>query len=194
MLFHDLLFNHLLSYASQEQINKMQPVEFGSVREKSEMSILKWTQDFSVGMESLDTDHKLLIGFINQLDMAITRGDPHHEVRSVLDALLDYTDYHFNREEALMKACGYPDFDAHAQSHQIMRHQVADIRERFVRNPDAIHPREILAFLKNWLTSHVVGRDKLYAPFMKSRIDAVNSANEDFGDTVPSPSDNLVSG
>jgi hemerythrin len=134
------------------------------------MPIIHWTPDFSVGVGSIDTDHKVLISLINQLDDAIRGEEPKQTVSRVLDALLDYTNYHFSREELLMRACAYPDIEAHARTHATLRAQVADIRNRYRRNAESIRAREVLAFLKNWLTAHIVGRDKLYAPFMQSAV------------------------
>ena len=100
------------------------------------MSIIQWTPDFSVGVESIDTDHKVLISLINQLDDAILGGEPKQTVSRVLDALSDYTNYHFAREELLMRACAYPDIEAHARTHATLRAQVHDIRNRYRRNPE----------------------------------------------------------
>jgi len=144
------------------------------------MPIIHWTEDLSVGTETIDEDHKVLIGMINKLDDAIKSKEPQGTVNKVLSELLDYTGYHFDREEALMKAANYPDYDAHARTHGTLKAQVADIRNRYERNPDSIHEREVLAFLKNWLTAHILGRDKLYAPFMESRREDVEKANEAF--------------
>lgn len=132
------------------------------------MPIIHWTPDLSVGVGSIDTDHKLLISLINQLDEAIRGGEPQGTVTRVLDALLDYADYHFAREESLMRASGYPDLAAHNRAHASFRAQVHDIRDRYHRNAECIRAREILAFLQNWLRAHIIGRDKLYAPFVQS--------------------------
>ncbi len=144
------------------------------------MPVIQWTPDYSVGIDSLDDDHKVLITLINQLDEAIRSSEPVETVRRVLDSLLEYTDYHFTREEALMASAAYPDVDAHVRTHRTLRAQVADIRDRYVRNPESIHAREVLAFLRNWLASHIMGRDKLYMPFMSGAEDAVRSAEDDF--------------
>jgi hemerythrin len=151
------------------------------------MAVIRWIPDFSVGIESLDTDHKVLISLLNQLEEAVEAGEPRDAVRRVLDSLLDYTDYHFDREETLMAACRYPDLSAHKRTHGTLRAQVVDIRDRYVRNPESIHSREILAFLKTWLTSHIIGRDKLYAPFMASAEDAITDAERGYraGVSVP---------
>jgi hemerythrin-like metal-binding protein len=147
------------------------------------MPLIKWTPELGVGVESLDTDHKVLVSLINQLDEAITAGNPRATVQRVLDALYDYTVYHFRREEALMRACGYPDYEAHARTHATLRAQVADIRDRYGRSPESIHSREVLAFLRNWLSSHIIGRDHLYVPFMTGKADAVAAADRSFGAT-----------
>jgi hemerythrin len=141
------------------------------------MPLIKWTPDLSVGFESIDTDHQVLIGLINELDDAVKVGEPRETVSRVLQSLLDYTDYHFGREEVLMKACRYPDMDAHIRTHDTLRAQVADIRSRYLRSPESIHAREVLAFLKNWLTAHILGRDKLYQPFMEGDLQKVSDAD-----------------
>ncbi len=141
------------------------------------MPLIKWTPDLSVGFESVDTDHQVLIGLLNELDDAVNVGEPRETVSRVLGSLLDYTDYHFGREEVLMRACRYPDMDAHIRTHDTLRAQVADIRSRYLRSPESIHAREVLAFLKNWLTAHILGRDKLYQPFMESDLQKVGDAD-----------------
>ena len=147
------------------------------------MAIIEWTPGLSAGVETIDTDHKLLISLLNQLDDAVSAGESEDIVGSVLDALLDYTDYHFGREEALMRACGYPDVEPHAETHADLRDQVATIRDRYRRNPDSIREREVMAFLKTWLTAHIMGRDKLYEPFMASKAEAVAEADREFADS-----------
>lgn len=144
------------------------------------MSVIRWTETMSVGVESIDSDHRHLIGLTNRLDEAVRSGGGAEVVDSVLDEMLRYTVYHFDREEALMDACGYPDADAHRHTHQVLKTQVANIRDRHAGNPDTIHDREVLSFLRNWLTAHILGRDQLYAPFMAGRRQAVDAANAAF--------------
>ena len=151
------------------------------------MPIIQWTPDFSVGVSSLDTDHKVMISLINQLDDAIKGGEPKETVSRVLDALLDYTNYHFAREETLMAACGYADIEAHKRTHGTLRAQVHDIRNRYRRNVESIHAREVLAFLRNWLSAHIVGRDRLYAASMHEAAAAVEEADRAFGETSEKP-------
>lgn len=148
------------------------------------MSDLQWTEEMSVGVKSIDTDHRLLLGLVNQLSEAIRSGRSQDVISSVLDALLDYTAYHFRREEALMRACGYPDVEAHVHTHHVLQKQVAQIRDRHVANPEVTRHREVQAFLTSWLTAHIMGRDKLYAPFMASRAEAVEGADRAYAEDL----------
>ena len=148
------------------------------------MAAIEWTQNMSVGIQSIDADHQILVGMVNRLDDAIKAARGKDSVSGILDALLDYTTYHFGREEALMQACGYPDLDPHRHTHKVLRTQVTHIRNRYLANPETIHDREVLAFLKNWLTSHIMGRDKLYAPFMISQRDAVEKAEAAYAERL----------
>jgi hemerythrin len=151
------------------------------------MPIIDWTPEFSVGVSSLDTDHKILISLINQLDDAIRVGEPTETISGVLDALVDYTDHHFAREEALMRACGYSDTDAHVRTHGTLRAQVHDIRDHYRRNPESIHSREVLAFLKNWLTAHIIGRDRLYVSAMQAAAEQIAEAERVFAASTEPP-------
>lgn len=148
------------------------------------MSDIRWTTEMSVGVESIDTDHRLLLGLIAQLDDAVRGGQGPAIVSDILAALLDYTAYHFGREEALMGACGYPDAEAHAHTHHVLRTQVAQIQERYLTNPDTIHHREVQAFLSNWLIAHIMGRDKLYSPFMASKSGDVRQAERRYAEDL----------
>ncbi len=138
--------------------------------------MIRWRQDYSVGVKSLDTDHKLLVSMINQVEQAVVGGEPTQRIGGVLDALADYTAYHFAREETLMRVAGFPDVDAHARSHDTLAAQVRDIRARYRRDPRSISARELLSFLNNWLTTHIVGRDLTYASYLAGTASALEAA------------------
>ena len=71
---------------------------------------LTWKDSYSVGIESIDNDHKKLIHLINNLQTSIDYKTDKQFEKQTLDEVIDYTHYHFSREEELMKKHGYPDF------------------------------------------------------------------------------------
>jgi len=144
------------------------------------MPLFEWTHQMSVGIDVIDTDHKLLIALINQLDDAVKTGQAKETTASVLNVLYDYTDFHFGREERMMAAVGYPDLENHLKSHAALKDKVMEIRDSFsLCDIDGIEG-EVMDLLKDWLKEHIMGRDRLYQAAMNEHLDAALEAAEDF--------------
>lgn len=133
------------------------------------MALINWQDSYSVGVDLIDTDHKLLVSLINQLDDAMTEGGGRDTVGSVLNVLLEYTETHFGREELLMEKGAYPELAPHKREHAKLTAQVRGIVERWHGGDDASLDGEVLDFLKNWLTGHILGVDRKYAPYVKGQ-------------------------
>ena len=146
------------------------------------MPLITWTEALRVGVDSVDTDHKFLISLINQLDEAIEADQDRDVVGSVLNALLDYTVYHFRREEALMDACAYPELDQHRRAHAQLTDRVRAIRADYLNRPDGVVGADVLAFLKDWLTQHILGTDMEYRPYLHGQPDAVAEADRAYAE------------
>ena len=133
------------------------------------MPAVKWTPAMSVGVEALDTDHKMLIGLINQLADAIAKGDAHDIVASVINALVDYTEYHFGREEEMMRVCAYADFNNHVATHGKIVETLRHLRDAHAGRALGHTEKVLLDFMRAWLTDHIMGVDMKYAPVLKGR-------------------------
>lgn len=130
------------------------------------MAYLEWQDNLSVGETSLDADHKKLIGLINRVYEAMASGDEQAEVASVLDELLDYTTYHFDREEHMLRVNGFPDYDEHRSVHKSMIAQVQELRDRFSADPASVKAMDTMDFLSRWLINHIVGKDLKYKAYV----------------------------
>ena len=130
------------------------------------IAVVKWSEAMSVGVSRLDRDHKILIGLINRLDEASSGGGGHwpQAMAEVLDVLVAYTIFHFSREEAVMKACGYAALGQHHEDHVALTQEVQDWQQRFRENPQSVVPLDILHFLKGWLNHHILLQDMAYRP------------------------------
>lgn len=121
-----------------------------------------WKDDYSVGIDSLDQDHKKLIALLNQFITAYDYAMSESYEREALDDLIAYTKYHFEREEKLMEENEYPDIVAHKAQHKKMFAQVETFVELYnEKGHDALD--EISDFLSNWLINHINGTDKEYS-------------------------------
>lgn len=129
---------------------------------------IRWKDSFSVGNDQIDSDHKKLLGMINQLQTAAHYQTDEALIESTLNELIDYTKYHFSREEDLMKTHNYPDYDEHVKEHKKMVDQVSQfINEYRIDKTRTID--NVILFLKTWLINHINGSDQKYAPYLKDK-------------------------
>jgi len=126
---------------------------------------VEWKDEYSVGIPSIDDQHKRLLGLINQLQTAVDYQTDDAFTNEALGELVDYTRTHFVYEEKLMQDNGYPDFEAHRKEHEAMVEQVGHFLERYKQDRDATI-EEVTGFLKNWLINHINGTDKEYSSYL----------------------------
>jgi|GEM_PF-670609 len=146
------------------------------------MEFITWQDSMSVGIPVIDKDHKIIMKLINFSHRQLIE---HHEEKvlsSALNALIDYTLYHFSREELVMKACDYPNIGEHEKLHQDLTNQVADIAHRYHEDNSSIEPEVFLEFLKNWLINHILKQDMKFKPYCQN--------NENLATVVASLSSN----
>ena len=126
---------------------------------------IDWKDEYSVGIESIDEQHKKLINLINTLQTIVDYTSEEKLERECLAAVVDYTRTHFVYEEELMKNYGYPDFEAHKAQHQKMIDKVNNLLAEYENNRERAM-RHALDFLKQWLVRHINGTDKQYSEFL----------------------------
>ena len=130
------------------------------------MAFFDWSDTMSVGVPAVDGDHKVLISLINQLNAAVGASDEPAVLGSVLNTLVDYTTFHFMREEKIMEAAGYPRLLLHKEQHEDLTARVIDIQCRHEEGGDVLRGSAVLEFLKDWLTTHILKQDMDYRPFV----------------------------
>ena len=134
-------------------------------RKLSNKKFITWKDEYSVGLDSIDQQHKKLINLINQLQTAVDYSTGEEFEREALDELVKYTKTHFTFEEGLMEDNGYPDFIPHKAQHEKMIKEVEAVLAEYEENHDLAmeHGSE---YLKNWLINHINGTDKEYSSFL----------------------------
>jgi hemerythrin len=129
---------------------------------------VKWDSAMSVGNAEIDKDHKKLLSMINQLQTAAHYKTDADEIGEIMDELVAYTRYHFEREENLMQQHHYAGFNAHKQQHEAMIKQVARFYDEY-RVDQTRTIESVAQFLKTWLVNHIYGSDQEYAPLLKDK-------------------------
>lgn len=127
-----------------------------------------WKESYSVGVAEIDYDHKKLLELINRVVSATSYKLGDDFSQEIFRKLIDYTKYHFDREEKLMEKYGYPDRENHAIQHNKFIATISDIYSQFGNNNKIAH-QEIYDFLKNWLLKHIAKSDKKLGAFIKAK-------------------------
>ncbi len=129
------------------------------------MPLMEWSPKLSTNIPSIDRQHKVILGYINDLHDGIESGDCKGILEITLNGLVNYTRTHFAYEEMLFRRFGYEQQAEHVEVHERMIGKVADFKQRYVHGDRDIAP-ELLDFLKNWLYHHILEDDMAYSEHM----------------------------
>jgi hemerythrin len=123
---------------------------------------LTWSDDYSVGVEEIDDQHKMLFELLNRLFLAAVKREDQQLTIEVLNSLLDYTKTHFGLEERLLEESGYQGLPGHREDHLRFIDKVNGIAQKF-HVEDRSVTFELINFLRNWLQNHIRQSDMEYA-------------------------------
>lgn len=137
-------------------------------RKMAATQFVEWKDDYSVGIDSIDQQHKKLLNLINQLQTAVDYSTGEQFEREALDELVDYTKTHFTYEEGLMRDNDYPDFEAHKRQHEKMFNKVGEVLADYEKDHDTAMSNAA-EYLKDWLIKHINGTDKEYSSYLIGR-------------------------
>lgn len=131
---------------------------------RQDAALIQWSDIYSVKVTGMDNSHRILVDLINQLASAEKIGN-RRIAESVLDELLNYAIDHFNSEEQLMQESGYPlsELFAHKLQHAMFTESVQDIRWYYLHGLRPRINQEVLLFLRDWLSKHILIEDMKYA-------------------------------
>ncbi|MFK5892091.1 MAG: bacteriohemerythrin [Pseudomonadota bacterium] len=132
------------------------------------MALIIWTNELSVGIKSIDEQHKNLINMINALNDALADGSANEIIHEIFDGLAVYTITHMNYEEKLLDQYGYTQSAKHTTEHEILKERVAELQKK-MDDGDFMIAIEVLSFLKDWLTEHILKTDMAYSEFLISK-------------------------
>ena len=127
-----------------------------------------WNDSYSVGVKEIDDQHKKLFELINQTYKVMTEKQGRDAGKKIIDGLVDYTVYHFSHEEGLMRKAEYSDYDEHIKKHEKLVGQVVDFQKKF-DSGEADIDQDLMKFLKEWLSNHIMGTDKFYTSSMHDK-------------------------
>ena len=130
------------------------------------VALLAWdSEKYSVWVKSIDGQHGVLFGLINDLYEAMRKGQAQKLTGALLKKLVDYTQTHFAAEEKMMADAKYPGLAEHQVKHRVLIKQVGDFTSRFEKGEIALN-LDLMNFVRDWLTNHIQKVDREYGPWL----------------------------
>ena len=128
---------------------------------------LNWTVELDTGIEVIDHQHRQIVDFINQLEVANIAKDK-AKIKEVVDACVDYTLSHFAFEESLQEEAGYKYCKPHKKVHELFTRKVAEYQQRVDLGDDVAD--ELHGMLSRWLVNHIKRDDADYVAAVKTNM------------------------
>ena len=132
------------------------------------MAMLAWKESYSVGIKTLDDQHKRLLELVNQLSVLNPGAPDKKEIFSVLNALVVYAQTHFDTEEEYLKKYDYPRLIQQQREHVTFVADVFRLAKELEQNEPRIH-RKVSDFVSDWYGSHILGTDREYKDFLRAK-------------------------
>lgn len=131
--------------------------------------MFEWTERLSVGVETIDAQHRELFASINAL-LADNGTAAPGEIPRVVAFLEDYVTNHFGMEEIYMRRLSYPGYSFHKGEHVSFINEFYDLRDEL----DAGGATPALAdrmgrFFGDWLVNHIGKVDKALGAFLREK-------------------------
>jgi len=129
------------------------------------VALLNWNDSYSLGNAQIDADHRRLFDLINDFHYAFILNHDRSEIARMLNALVRYSQEHFEREEHMMAERGYPGLEKHQAEHVALFETVFDLQGKFERRELRME-KETVDFLRRWLVDHIADHDSKFAQFL----------------------------
>jgi len=118
-----------------------------------------WDDRFSIGVETVDEQHKGLFALTNDLYVACQEnGVATEQFKGVLQKAVSYVAMHFSTEEKIMQKTNDPNYEEHQKEHDVFVKKVMKEAAYLDQGGDDA-PVVFMTFLRDWISQHVTGTD-----------------------------------
>jgi hemerythrin-like metal-binding protein len=129
------------------------------------MTLIEWKPEFYLGIPKMDADHHYMIGLINGLNEQLQSGEHQTFIIGILEELYSSAAKHFAHEEAIMRECGYDEYEEHEADHRRLLDRVTTWLSDY---PTKRLHEGMAKWLANWFCNHFQSHDaRLHRPVVK---------------------------
>ena len=122
------------------------------------MSLLEWKPEYSVGIASMDDEHREMIGMINGIYAQLAESSNADDIESCLEEIFATISAHFALEERVMRDAGYEEYEEHKENHEDLLDEIRDLMDDFAADAEA-GSRVLEERLSLWFSKHFASFD-----------------------------------
>ena len=127
--------------------------------------MIKWSDEYLLGVEELDLQHRRLLEIAAEAESLLKtslRTDKYDAIVGILEELKAYTVAHFQAEEKYMASIGHKKLLSHKVQHNDFVQRIQEIDLSAVDANQDRYLLELLDFVAAWIVDHILVTDRLY--------------------------------
>ncbi|MGB9840170.1 bacteriohemerythrin [Thermovenabulum sp.] len=125
--------------------------------------MIKWKDDYKIGIYEIDNQHRRLFEIAEDTYNLLKNEfilDKYDKIIELISELKDYAKYHFKSEEDYMEKIGYKRLLSHKVEHKDFIEKIDSIDVFKIDHNQEAYVMELLDFIVNWISNHILEKDK----------------------------------
>ncbi len=123
---------------------------------KTEEKPIKWSDDYAIGIERIDREHKMLFRIVGDFRVALSEGGGEQTYDVLLQALEAFCHGHFGFEERCMEEYHCPMAQKNKSEHVKLQELLFEFQQLYSTNGyDQREAFKLIGILEQWLTDHI---------------------------------------
>ena len=114
---------------------------------------MQWKPEYSVGVESMDDEHREMINLINDTYGKLESDPDADQIEQCLGDIFSTISMHFALEERLMRKSNYAEYQAHKDDHEELLDQIRDLMDDFAADTSS-GAVKLEQSLSDWFAGH----------------------------------------
>lgn len=124
--------------------------------------MFEWDDKYSVGIQSIDNQHKEIFEILEKLIDAMKKGQASDVTTQIILNLERYAINHFKKEEYFFQRFNFQGSTEHINEHQNFTQKIVSLKSD-LKSGKITLTFDLLNFLKEWIDHHILVVDKQYS-------------------------------
>ena len=128
----------------------------------NELELIHWKQEYSVGVDVIDTHHREMVELINALinNSEGSLAGKKKLFKKIMTSIRNLATKHFKTEEKILSKSKYGRFEEHKKEHENLAEKINLVKSEIAGIKEDNDLFNLTVNLKEWLLSHILLFDK----------------------------------